>query len=168
MKEWTNNIRVPLAFLPPAAALDTNLFMQVTREDLVHFHFWVGQPKHSHIRLGTFHSVVGYYPALLFLELDQRWLQSTLGCRGVTLISHGSTRYLVTIGDNRFVARNVGLVGCIRTSVVARAHLVPRVQSVSYNGGRHGNDGHPKGVMNNDVVFKCSHCGDGMNQMLDV
>ncbi len=38
-------------------------------------------------------------------------------------------RYLVTIGRNRFGARNVGLVGCIRTSVDAIVHLVPRVQS---------------------------------------
>ncbi len=74
MKEWTNDVWVPLAFLSPVAELDTNLFTQVMREDLVHFHFWVGQPEHSHIRLGTFHSVVGYYPALLFLALDQRWL----------------------------------------------------------------------------------------------
>jgi hypothetical protein len=68
MKEWTNIVRVPLAFSPPAAESDTNLFMQVTREDLVHFHFWVGQPEHSHVRLGMLHSVVGYYPALLFLH----------------------------------------------------------------------------------------------------
>jgi hypothetical protein len=74
MKEWTNNIRVPLAFLPPTAELDTNLFRQVAREDLMHFHFWVGQPEHSHVRLGTLHSFMGYYPALLFLVLDRRWL----------------------------------------------------------------------------------------------
>ncbi len=77
-------------------------------------------------------------------------------------------RYLVAIGGNRFGARNVELVGCIRTSVVARVHLVPRVQSVSFNEGCHGNDGHPKGVVKNDIVFKCSHCGDGTNQRLDV
>ncbi len=63
-----------------------------------------------------------------------------------------------------FGARNVGLVGCIRPSVVARVCL----QSVSFNGGRHGNNGCPKGVVKNDVAFKCSHCGDGMNQRLDV
>jgi hypothetical protein len=39
MKKWTNNVGVPLAFSPPAAELDTNLFSQVTREDLVHLHF---------------------------------------------------------------------------------------------------------------------------------
>ncbi len=43
-----------------------------------------------------------------------------------------------------------------------------RVQSVSFNGGHHGNNGHLKGVVKNDVVFKCSHCGDGTNQRLDV
>jgi hypothetical protein len=59
---------------PSCAELNTNPFTQVTREDLVQFHFWVAQPEHSHIRLGTFHSVVGYYPALLFLVLDRRWL----------------------------------------------------------------------------------------------
>ncbi len=40
----------------------------------------------------------------------------------------------MAIGGNRFGDRNVGLVGCIRTSVVAKVHLVPRVQSVSFNG----------------------------------
>ena len=73
VKEWANNVRVPLAFPPPTAELDTNPFVQVTREDLAHFHFQVAQPELSHIRLGTFHSVVGYYPVLLFLALDQRW-----------------------------------------------------------------------------------------------
>jgi hypothetical protein len=84
------------------------------------------------------------------------------------LIPRGSTRYLVASGGNRFWARNVGLVGCIRTSIVARVRLVPRVQSVSLNGGGHGNDGHHKGVVKSNVVFKCSHCGDGTNQRLDV
>ena len=168
MKEWTNNVRVSLAFSTPSAELDTNLFMQVTREDLVHFYFQVGQPEHSHIRLCTLHSVVGYYPALLFLALDQRWLQSTLMCRGVILIPCRSTRYLVAIGGNRFGDRNVGLVGHIRMSIVTSVCLVPRVQSVSFDGGRHGNDRHPKGVVKNDVVFKCSHCGDGQYQRLDV
>ncbi len=168
MKEWTNNIQVPLAFLPPAAELDTNLFTQIMRKDLIHFHVWAGQPECSHIRLGTLHSVVGYYPALLFLALDWRWLRSTLGCCGVMLIPRGSTRYLVAIGGNRFGARNVGLVGCIRTSIVAWVCLVPRVQSVCFNGGCHGNDGRPKGVVTNDIVTECSHCGDGMNQRFDV
>ncbi len=40
-----------------------------------------------------------------------------------------------SIGGNRFGARNVGLVRCIRRSVVAKVHLVPRIQSVSLNGG---------------------------------
>jgi hypothetical protein len=66
IKKWTNNIRVLLAFLPPAAELNTNLFTQVTREDLIHFHLWVGQPEHSHVRLGMFHSVVGYYMGCFF------------------------------------------------------------------------------------------------------
>ena len=57
---------------------------------------------------------------------------------------------------------------CIGTSVIARVSLVPWVQSVCFNGGRHGNDGHPKGLVKNDVVFECSHCGDGTNQRLDV
>ena len=69
-----NNVWVPLAFLPPAAELDTNLFMQVTRNNLIHFHFWVGQPEYSHVRLGMLHSVIGYYLALLFLAFDWRWL----------------------------------------------------------------------------------------------
>ncbi len=85
MKEWTNNVWVPLAFLPPAAELDTNLFTQVTRKDLVNFHFWIGPPEHPLIRLGTFHSVIGYYPELLFPALDRRWLRPTLWCCGVTL-----------------------------------------------------------------------------------
>jgi hypothetical protein len=74
MKEQTNVIWVPLAFSPPAAELNTELFTQVTTEDLVHFHFWVGQPEHSHLQLGMFHSIVGYFLALLFLALDWRWL----------------------------------------------------------------------------------------------
>jgi hypothetical protein len=74
MKEWTKDVQVPLAFWPPAADLDTNCFTQVMREDLVHFHFWVCKPEHSHVRLGTLHSVISYYPALLFLVLDWRWL----------------------------------------------------------------------------------------------
>jgi hypothetical protein len=64
----------PSCILPPAAELDTNLFMQVTRNNLIHFHFWVGQPEYSHVRLGMLHSVIGYYLALLFLAFDWRWL----------------------------------------------------------------------------------------------
>ncbi len=73
VKEWTINVRDPLAFSPTAAELETNLFMQITREDLVHFHFWVAQPEHPHIRLGPFHSVISHYLVLLFLALDRRW-----------------------------------------------------------------------------------------------
>jgi hypothetical protein len=120
MKEWTKNIWARLSFSPPAAELDTNLFTQNTREDIVHFHFWVGQPEHSHVQLGTFHSVLDSYPALLFLALDWRWLLSSHGCRGVTLILCESMRYHVAIGGNRFGARNVGLVGQIRMSIGAR------------------------------------------------
>ncbi len=69
------------------------------------------------------------------------------------LIPRGSARYLVAIGGNRLGARNVGLMGCIRMSVVARVHLVPRVQSVSFNRESHGNDGCPKGVVKNDIAF---------------
>jgi hypothetical protein len=32
----------------------------------------------------------------------------------------------------------------------------------------HGNNGHPKGVVKNDVDFECYHCGGGTNQRLDV
>jgi hypothetical protein len=46
------------------------------------------------------------------------------------LIPRGSRRYLVAIGGNRFGARNVGLVGCIRMSIVARVRFVPRVYRV--------------------------------------
>ncbi len=28
-------------------------FAQVTREDLIYYNFWVGQPEHSHVWLGT-------------------------------------------------------------------------------------------------------------------
>jgi hypothetical protein len=38
-KRMDKHVWVSLAFLPPAAELDTNLSTQVTREDLVHFIF---------------------------------------------------------------------------------------------------------------------------------
>ncbi len=158
----------PSCILAPCSRIGYKTFHASHNGRSCSFSFWVGWPGHSHIQLGTSHSVVGYYLALLFLALNRRWLWSDLRCRGVRLIPRRSTRYLFAIGGNRFGARNVGLVGCSRMSVVTRVRLVPRVQCVSFNGRHHGNDGHPKWVVKNDVVFKCSRCGDGTNQRLDV
>jgi hypothetical protein len=72
--------------------------------------------------------------------------------------------YLVAIGGNRFGDRNVGLVGCIRTSIVAGVCLAPRIQSVSFNRGHNGNNERPKRVVKHDIVFESSHCGDGTNK----
>ncbi len=63
---------------------------QVPREDLAVPYFWVVQPEHAHVQLSTFHSIIGYCPALFFLALDWGWLHSTFGCRGVTLVSSRS------------------------------------------------------------------------------
>jgi hypothetical protein len=43
-------------------------------------------------------------------------------------------RCLVNIGGNRFGARIVGLMRCIRASVITRVILVPWVYRISFNG----------------------------------
>jgi hypothetical protein len=97
----------PSCILAPCSRIGYKPFHASHKGRSCSFYFWVGQPENLHVRLGTFHCVVGYYPALLFQALDQRWLRSALGCRGVMLMSRGTTRYLVAIGGNRFKARNI-------------------------------------------------------------
>ncbi len=63
----------------------------------------------------------------------------------------------------------VGLRRSIRAKFVAGMSLVPRVQSVSFDGRCHGHDRCPKRLLVQDVVIlKCSQRGDGTDQRLNV
>ncbi len=57
---------------------------------------------------------------------------------------------------------------CIGVGAVARVSLVPRIQSRGFDGGCHGHDGCSKGLVKDDVILKCSHCDDGVDQRLNV
>jgi hypothetical protein len=57
---------------------------------------------------------------------------------------------------------------CVKVRVVTGVSLVPRIQGVGFNGGSHGYDGCPKGLMQDDVILECSHHGDGVDQRLNV
>jgi hypothetical protein len=62
----------------------------------------------------------------------------------------------------------VGLRRCIRARVIAGISLVQRIQSVGFDGRCHGHDGCSKRLVQDDVILKCSQCGDGVDQRLNV
>jgi hypothetical protein len=68
-----------------------------------------------------------------------------------------------------FGSRIVGSRNCTRLGVFAGVSLVPRIQSVGFDGGCHGQDGcSSKGLVQDDVILKCSHCDDDVDQRLNV
>ncbi len=46
--------------------------------------------------------------------------------------------------------------------------LVQRIQSAGFDGGCHGHDGCSNGLVQDDVILKCSLCDDGADQRLNV
>jgi hypothetical protein len=91
------------------------------------------------------------------------------------LISYRSAERLVTIRSVSGFALVVGfssqIVGsrkCIRAGDVTGIGLVPRVQSVGFDGRCHGHDGCPKRLVQDVGILKCFQQGDGMDQRLKV
>ncbi len=114
-----------------------------------------------------FHGVVGYRLALFFLALDWGWLCSIFECGGVTFISNRSVvSGILLVGG--ISSQIVGLTRSIRARVVAGISLVPRVQSVGFDGRCHGHNRCPKRLVQDDVILKCSQRGHDVDQRLNV
>ncbi len=56
----------------------------------------------------------------------------------------------------------------LRARVVAGISLVPRVQSVGFDGRCHNHERCPKRLVQDDFILKCSQHGDGADQRLNV
>ncbi len=88
-----------------------------------------------------------------FLALDWRWLCSTFGCCGVMLIfSRGAVSGFALVGGVSL--KIVCLRQSIRARFVALISLVPRVQSVSFDGRCHDYDRCFKRLVQDDVILE--------------
>ncbi len=110
-----------------------------------------------------------------FLALAWGWLCATFRGCGAMLISCKSMGCLVTMRSGSEFALVVGfwsqIVGsgkCLRARVVAGVSLVPRIQSVGFDGGCNVHNGCPEGLVQDDVILKYSHFNNGMDQRLNV